>query len=84
MTGYIPSSSKGKTGKKTVIKYVEYDVYELPYLYFSKATAIIFDNIDNGNDGVLPLSIFFDLIEILGEGFNSEELAGQLKKVEPN
>ena len=30
VTGHIPSSSKGKTGKKTVIEDVEDDIDELP------------------------------------------------------
>ena len=35
MTGNIPPSSKGKTGKTTVIEDVEYDVDELPDSNFS-------------------------------------------------
>ena len=41
-----------------MIEDVEDDIYELPYSYFSKAAAIIFDKIDNGKDGVLPWSKF--------------------------
>ena len=63
---------------------MEDDVYELPDTYFSKAAAIIFDKIDNGKDGVIPPSMFVDLIEILGEGFHSEEMAGNMRKVYPN
>ena len=54
MTGNIPSSSKGKTGEKTVIEDVEDDVYELPDSDFSKAAARVFDKIDNEKYGVLP------------------------------
>ena len=45
------------------MKYLEYVVDELPDSDFSKSAAIIFDNIDNEKDGVLPLSKFVDLIE---------------------
>ena len=67
-----------------MIEDVEDDVDELPDLYFSKAAARVFDKIDNGKDGVLPLSNFVDLIKILGAGFHSEELAGHLRKLDPN
>ena len=43
MTGNIHSSSKGKTGEKTVIEYVEYDVDELPDSDFAKSSARVFD-----------------------------------------
>ena len=72
MTGNIPLSSKGRTGKKTVIENFEDDVDELSDLDFSKAAARVFDKINNGKDGVLPLSKFVDLIETLGEGFHSK------------
>ena len=84
MDGNIPFSSKVKTEKNTVIEYLEDDVDELPDPYFSKSTTIIFDKIDTMKDGVLPLSKFVDLIETLGEGFHSEDLAGNLRKVDPN
>ena len=45
---------------------------------------IIFDKIDNVKDGVLPSSKFVDLIEKIGEGFHSEDLAGHLRKIDPN
>ena len=54
MTGNIPWSYKGKTGKKTVIEDVEDDIYEIPDSYFSKAAARVFDKIDHGKDGVIP------------------------------
>ena len=41
-----------------MVQYVEYDVDELPDSYFSKDAAIIFDNIYNGKDVVLPLPKF--------------------------
>ena len=84
MTGNIPSSSKGKTGKQTVIEDVEDDVNELPDSDFSKAAAREFYKIYNGKDGVLPSSKFVDLIEILGEGFHSEKLEVHLRKLDPN
>ena len=59
MTGNIPLSFKGKTGKNTVIEDVKDDVYELPDSDFSKSAMRVFDKIDHGKDGVLPLSIFF-------------------------
>ena len=67
-----------------MVEDVEDNVDELPDSDFSKATAIIFDKIDNGKDGVLTLSKFVDLIETLGEGFHIENLAGHLWKVDPN
>ena len=67
-----------------MIEDVEDDVDELPNSYFDKAAAMIFDQIDNGKNGVLPSSIYFYLIETLGEVFHSEDLAGHLRKVDPN
>ena len=84
VTGNTPSSFKGKTGEKTVIKDVEDDVYEVTDSDFTKAAARVFYEIDNGKAGVLLSSIFVDSIRTLGEGFYNEELAGQLQKVEPN
>ena len=68
MTVNIPSSSKGKTGKNTVMEDVEDDVYELPDSYFSQAALRVFDKIYHGKYGVLPLSNSVDLIETLGGG----------------
>ena len=67
-----------------MIEDVEDNINELPDSDFSRAAAIIFDNIDHGKDGFLPLSKFIDLIETLGRGFHSEELAGHLQKLYPN
>ena len=67
-----------------MMEYVEYDVDELPDSDFSKAAAIIFDKIDHWKGGVLLLSNFVDLIETLGVRFHSEDLAGHLRKVDPN
>ena len=61
-----------------MIKYVEYDVDELPDSYFAKAAAGLFDKIDNGKAGVIPYSKFVDLIETFRETFNSEEMAVHL------
>ena len=58
---------------------VEDNVDEIPDSEFSYAVAIVFHKIDNGNDGVLPLSKIVDFIETLGEGFNIEELAGHMR-----
>ena len=63
---------------------VEYDVDELPDSDFSKDAAIIFDKIDNEKDGVLQSSKFVDLVDTLGEGFHSDELAGHPWKVDSN
>ena len=79
-----PHHLQGKIGKKTVIENVEDDVDELPDSDFSKAAAIIFDKIDHGKDGALPSSKFVDLIETLGGGLHSEEMAGHMQKVDPN
>ena len=84
MTGNIPLSSKGRTCEKNVIKYVEDDIDELTDADFSKAATRLFDKTDNRKDGVLPSSKFVDLIETLGKGFHSEELAGHLRKVDSN
>ena len=48
VTGHIPSSSKGKTGKNTVIEDMEDDIDELPDSDFSRATVRLFYEIDNG------------------------------------
>ena len=45
---------------------MEDDVDELPDSDFSKASARVFDKIDNGNYGVLILSKSVDFIETLG------------------
>ena len=55
--GGIPSSSKSKTGEKTMIEYVEYDIDELPDEDFTKASARVFNEIDNGKAGVVPIHI---------------------------
>ena len=68
MTGSVTSSSKGKTGEKSVIEDVEDDVDELPASDFSNVAAGVFDKIENGKDGVLPSSNFVILIETLGGG----------------
>ena len=51
VTGNIPSSSKGKTGKNTVIEDVEDDKDELPNSDFSRSTVRIFKEIENGKAG---------------------------------
>ena len=84
VTVHIPSSSKGKTGKNTVIKDVEDDIDKLPDSDFSRATVRLFYEIYNGKAGLLPSSKFGDLIQIIGVGFHGEDLAGQLRKVDPN
>ena len=49
---------------------MEDDVDELPDSDFSKTShKRVFDKMDNGKAGILPLSKFVDLIETLGEGF---------------
>ena len=48
MTGHIPSSSKGKTGKNTVVEDVEDDIDELTDSDFSRATVRLFYERDNG------------------------------------
>ena len=58
---------------------MEYGIDELPDSYFSKSSA----RVDNGKDGVLPLSNFVVLIETLGEDFHSEELEVHLQKLDP-
>ena len=65
MTGNIPSSSKGKTGKNTVIEYVRDDIDELPDSYFSKASARVFDETYHRKSGILSSSKFVDLVETI-------------------
>ena len=48
VTGHTPSSSEGKTGKKTVIEDVEDDIYELPDSDFSRSTMRLFYELDIG------------------------------------
>ena len=84
MTVNTTLSSKGTTGKNTVVEDVEDDVDKLPYSDFAIVVAKVFDKIDNGKDGVLPLSKFVDSIETILEGFHSESLVSHLQKVEPN
>ena len=67
-----------------MVEDVEDNIDELPDSDFAKAAAIIFDKIDHGKDGALPLSKFVDLIETLGGVLRSEELAGHMQKVDPN
>ena len=45
VTGNIPSSSKDKTGEKTVIKDVKDDIDELPDSDSAKDAARVFDEI---------------------------------------
>ena len=68
----FPCHLQDKTGKKTVIEYVEYGVYKLPGSDISKAAARVFDKIDHMKGDVLPSSKFVDLIEKLGEVYHSE------------
>ena len=67
-----------------MIEDVEDDIYEHPDSYFTKSSAVIFNKIYNGKDGVFPLSKFVDLIEALGEVFHIEKMVGHLRKVDPN
>ena len=80
----LPRHLQIKIDENTVIEDVEDDVDDLPDSDFSKSAARVFDKIDNRKYGVLPLSKFVDLIETLGKGFHSEDLEGQLQKVDPN
>ena len=66
MTDNILSSYKGKTCENTVIEYVKDDVDELTNSDLYRAAARVFDKIDHGKVGFLPLSNFVDLIEALG------------------
>ena len=75
---------KGKTCENNVTYNVEDDVDKIPDSSFSKSAAGVVDKLDNGKAGVLPSSKCVDLIETLGEGFHSEELAVNLQKVDPN
>ena len=59
MTGNIPLSYEENTGKNNLMEDVEDDVDEISDSDISKASAKIFDKIDNGKDGVLPLSKVF-------------------------
>ena len=48
---------------------MEYEVDEFTDSGFSKSAARVFDQIDNGKYGVLPLSNYIDLIKNLGKVF---------------
>ena len=63
---------------------MEEDIDELTDSDFSRATVRLFYEIDNGKAGKIPSSKFGDLIEIVGVGFHGDDLAGQLRKVDPN
>ena len=65
-TGTYSETFWGNTGKNTVIEDLEDDVYEVSDSDFSKATARVFDKIDHGNYGVIPLSNCVAFIETLG------------------
>ena len=67
-----------------MIEDVEDDIDEPPDSDFSRAIVRLFYEIDNGKAGLLLSSKFVDLIEIIGVGFHGEDLAGQLRKVDPN
>ena len=60
------------------------DIDEPPDSDFSRSTVRLFYEIYNGKAGLLLSSKFVDLIEIIGVGFHGEDLAGQLRKVDPN
>ena len=66
---------QGKTAENTVLE------AELTKSDFVKATAIIFDKIYQGKDIFLQLSKFVDLIETLGEGVHTEDLACHMRKI---
>ena len=64
---------------------VEDIVYELPDSDFSNAAARVFDKLDNGKYGALPLSRFGDFIEMMRVGgVHSEDMEVHLRKVDPN
>ena len=63
---------------------VEDDIDEISDSDSSKATARLFDGIDNLKAGVLPQSKFGELIETLGAVFCSKYMAVNLWKVDPN
>ena len=64
---------------------VEDIVYELPDSDFSNAAARVFDKLDNGKYGALPLSRFGDFIEMMRVGgVHSEDMEVHLRKVYPN
>ena len=67
-----------------MIEDVEGDVDKLPDPYFPKGSAREFDKIDNRKASFLPSSNSFDLVETFGEGFNSEDIEGHLRKSDTN
>ena len=84
MTCNVSSYSKGKRVEKTVIEDVEDYVEERLYSDFSKAVKRVLYKTDNGKAGVLLMSKLVYLIEKVGVGFHSEDLAGHLQKVDLN
>ena len=67
-----------------MIEDVEGDVDKLPDPYFPKGSTREFDKIDNRKASFLPSSNSFDLVETFGEGFNSEDIEGHLRKSDTN
>ena len=55
-----------------MIEDVEDNIDELPDSDISKAATGVFDKIDHGKSGVLPLSTFFNCLRYLGRGVHSE------------
>ena len=84
MAGNITSSSKGNRVENNGTEDVEDDVDKLPDSYFDKDAVRVFDKIDNGKAGILPLSKVFELIETLEEGFESGDFDSHMWKVDLN
>ena len=52
-----------------MIEDVKDDIDKIPDSDFTKAAAIVCDEIHNGRSGILPSSYFFDFIKTLGGVF---------------
>ena len=60
------------------------DIKELPSCSSAKKASQIFDAADKEKYGILPSSMFDDLLEELGECFDSEEQRKRLAEVDPD
>ena len=60
------------------------DIKELPSCSSAKKASQVFDTADKEKCGILPSSMFDDLLEELGECFDSEEQRKRLAEVDPD
>ena len=49
----------------------------------AKEAARVFDSFDEGKTGVVPIDMFEDMLDELGEGFHGDELDAQMARIDP-